>query len=82
MADHDKTEAPVQVADDALDAADGGAILTGPSTDLEERGFNPQPEPPAKEFMHTFDPNGGLKASGFNPQPEPPPMDWIKSKFR
>lgn len=48
----------------------------GPNSDvgseLEKRGFNPQPEPPAK------DPIGeetDLQKRGFNPQPEPPPME-------
>ena len=38
-------------------------------SDLETKGFNPQPEPPAEEQQMVVE---DVDIFGFNPQPEPP----------
>lgn len=53
------------------------AVESYVSTGFAERGFNPQPEPPAYYSVEST-PDSGLSEVGFNPQPEPPTGSFLR----
>ena len=68
---------PMYIKLDGIDGESKAATKDTPSKtkvfsfadDLEAKGFNPQPEPPAEEQQMVVE---DLDIFGFNPQPEPP----------
>ncbi|MEM6624790.1 MAG: hypothetical protein AAF674_21440 [Pseudomonadota bacterium] len=75
----DQTKKDAQTLSDT-DVADVQGGFFNPRNELMKRGFNPQPEPPAKPLQTKGMPADKLGYVRFNPQPEPPPHE-MKAGF-